>query len=333
MAERGGSAEPSVLGSVGRNITVIGSIVAAIVGMNTALTTCSNQTIARHQTFRQAVNAEEQYWRDLYSDYLATFGKNIETDEREARLYALGVLADRQIPKFDEYSLGYFGGDGAKTLARDRLVTMKDRLQEALSRKESSTPAVAIKQQDQAFAAAVQNVRTAVDRQADQASPPPPVVQSPSIDAGVSYQTQTFAVGDPKGWDFDVFWCGGGETRAEAANYRTGLAGARALADFSSSGRRVDGELIGRVRLVMLPAQRQGGSYPSSGSGNEIRADGMRAERKLADAVRKAIPGGATYKLTSNQTTPSRFYIGLFSCAAAQPPAVRLAPDPAAARD
>lgn len=333
MAEQGKSAEPSVLGNVARNITVIGSIVAAVVGMNTALTTCSNQTIARHQTFRQAVDAEEQYWRGLYSDYLATFGKNIETDEREARLYALGVLADRQIPKFDEYSLGYFGSDGAKTLARDRLVTMKDRLQEALSRKESSTPAVAIKQQDQAFAAAVQNVRTAVDRQADQVSPPPPIVQSPSIDAGVSYQTQTFAAGDPKGWDFDVFWCGGGETRAEANNYRSGLAAARALSGFSLGGRRVDGELIGRVRLVMLPAQRQGGSYPSSGSGNEIRSDPMPAERKLAEAIRQVIPGGGSYKLTSNQTMPTRFYLGLFSCAAGQPPMDRPAPDAATARE
>lgn len=320
------------LDNVGRNIAVIGSIVAAIVGMNTALTTCSAQTIAHHETFRQAVDAEEQYWRGLYSDYLGTFGRNVETDEREARLFALRVLAERQIPNFDEYSLGYFGGgEGAKTLAKERLATMKGRLQEALSRKESSTPAVAARQQEQTFLAAVQNVRTVQDRNAEQAAPQPIVVSDAAPDSsGVSYQTQLLATGDAKGWDFDVFWCGGGETAAESANYRAGLAAARALADRSTNGTGLAGQKLGRVRLVMLPEQRQGANYPARGFGNELRSDTQTGERRLAQAVLGAIPGGKSYRLILNDPPPSRFYLSLFACAVGRPPEGRPPPETAA---
>jgi hypothetical protein len=316
------------LDNVGRNVAVIGSIVAAIVGMNTALTTCSAQTIARHETFRQAVDAEERYWRGLYTDYLGTFGKTVDTDEREARLFALRVLAERQIPNFDEYAIGYFGGGAsAKALAKERLVTMKGRLQEALSRKESSTPAVAAKQQEQTFEAAVQNVRTIQDRKAEEAAPQPVVVAEAAPDSsGISYQTQILATGDAKGWDFDVFWCGGGETAAESANYRAGLAAARALADRSMNGTGLGGEKLGRVRLVMLPEQRQGANYPARGFGSELRSDREEDETRLARAVLGAIPGGRSYRLIINDPPPSRFYLSLFSCAAGRPPVGRPPP-------
>ena len=320
------SPDSGILGKIGRNITVMGSIVAAVVGMNTALTTCSAQTIARHQTFEQAVNSEEQYWRSLYADYLASFGKDVGPEEKEARLYALKVLADRQIPDFKEYSLGYFGNDeGAKALARDRLTSMKSRLQEALSRKESSTPAVAAAQQARTFESAVQNVRTAVERQADQSTPATAFSPTASSDT-VSYQTQILAAGNPKGWDFDVFWCGGGDSNVEAANYRGGLAAARFLADLSASNKDLGGEQLGRVRLVMLPEQLQGGALPARGYANEVRPDAGAAERQLTANVLKVIPGGGSYRVSVNPPPPSANYLSLFNCSAGTAPVGRPPP-------
>ena len=316
-----------ILDNVGRNIAVIGSIVAAIVGMNSALASCSAETVARHQTFRQATEAEEQYWRGLYSDYLATFRRDVGPDEREARLFALGVLAERQVPKFEEYSLGWFDKGQARTLASTRLDSMKARLLEALSRKESSTPAVAEKQQEQAFESAVQNrVRTDANRKAEQAEPAPPVIADVSPDAGVSYQTQILARGSPKGWDLDMFWCGGGESAVEGDNYRRGLLAARRLAELSSSNAVVGGERLGRVRLVMLPEQRQGGDYPWRSYGNEIRSDRDAPELAFARQLQKTIPGGASFRLRVNDPPPSKYYLSLFSCATGQAPEGRPAP-------
>jgi hypothetical protein len=326
MVEPAEKTERSALDHIGRNITIVGSIVAAIVGMNSALTTCSNETVARHQAFRQAVEAEELFWRGLYADYLATFGKSIEAEEREARLYALRALAEREVPPFDEYTLGYFGSGDSKTLARDRLVTMKGRLQEALSRKESSTPAVAAKQQDQTFVSAVQEVRTLADRKAAEESPPPPIVKDTVPDSGVSYQTRTLAVGEADGWDIDVFWCGGGGTGAESSNYGAGLAAARRLADWSKAGQVLGGAKLGRVRLIMLPEQRQGSNYPARGWGSEIRSDRIEEERQLAERVRSSVPGGQSFRLILNDPPPSRWYLSLFSCASGERPAGRPPP-------
>lgn len=321
------STSQGVLAGIGRNITVLGTIVAAVVGINTALTTCSTEAISRHQTFRQAVDGEEQYWRSLYSDYLGAFGKGVEEPEREARLLALRVLADRDVPTFNEYSFGYTDDRSAQEAARARLESMKSRLIEALSRPDSSTPAVAEKQQAQNFEAAVQTAvvppRSAAAQQSAPVAPAP-VVSPPAAETGVSYQTLTLAAGDPKGWDFDIFWCGGGESVSEAANYQAGLNAARALANRSSGGERIGGEKLGRVRLVMLPEQRQGGDYPARGSGYQIRPDPT--EVPMAEQVRGAIPSGKAYAISVNPPRPSAFYISLFACAAGIPPEGRPPP-------
>jgi hypothetical protein len=314
-----------MLDMIGRRITVLGTIVAAVVGMNSALATCSAESIARHQAFRQAVDGEEQYWRSLYSDYLGAFGKDVTGEEREARLLAVRVLAQRDVPTFEEYSLGYLDDKKEQNAARSRLESMKSRLVEALSRADSSTPEVAAKQQNQTFEAAVQTaVAPPAKSAAEAAPPPPPVVTPPPASAAVSYQTLTLAAGDPQGWDLDVFWCGGGDSSWESANYQRGLDAARTLAGFSNEKTRLGGEMLGRIRLVMLPEQRQGGDYPARGFGSEIRPD--TTEVAMAEAVRKAVPGGATYKVSVNPPPPSRFYMSLFSCAVGSAPAGRPLP-------
>jgi hypothetical protein len=326
MADNDAQAPAGLLDGIGRNITILGTIVAGIVGINTALTTCSNDTISRHQTFRQAVDGEEQYWRSLYSDYLGAFGKDITPPEREARLLALRVLAQREVPTFDEYSFGLLGDKAAQNAARSRLESMKSQLIEALSRQDSSTPAVAEKQQNQTFEAAVQTAIPSPVKTAEAAATmPSPIISTPIPSSGVIYQTQTLAAGNQLGWDLDVFWCGGGDSAWESANYQSGLDAARALAVLSSGNKEVGGEKIGRIRLVMLPEQRQGGDYPARGFGNEIRPDS--SEVRMAAAVLSVITNGKSYKVSVNPPPPSAYYLSLFSCTAGAAPAGRPRPN------
>jgi hypothetical protein len=321
MASKPPAVDSGVLDRISRNIAVIGSIIAALVGMNTALTTCSSQTVARHQTFRQAVEAEELYWRNLYTDYLSVFRKEVGQKERDARLFALSVLAQRDIPDFGEHSLGPFGGGDAKRLATARLTTLKGRLNEVLARPESSSPEVAAARQDQSFASAVREVRTAEHRDADQPAPPPQAVQSTG-GSSVNYLPQVLATGDRKGWDLDVFWCGGGGSEVETLNYNAGLGSARALAALSARGDTLGGERLGRVRLIMLPEARQGGIYPTRGTGYEIRPERSAEEQAVAAAARAAIPAGGAHRIVPSDTRTA-FYLSLFSCRAGQPPAGR----------
>jgi hypothetical protein len=322
MADESPAEPGGVLDRISRNIAVLGSIIAAFVGMNTALTTCSAQTVARHQTFRQAVDSEETYWRNLYNDYLAVFRSGVTDRERTARLFALSVLAERPIPKFDEYSLG-MGGSDARATANARLTSMQNRLKEALSRRESSNPEVAQQRQEQSLAAAEQTVRTSRERaSADIAGSEEAPAESAQIASGVNYLPQVLARGDPRGWDFDVFWCGGGGTEIELSNYSAGLDMARALSARSAGGERLANDRLGRVRLVMLPESRQGGIYPTRGAGLELRAERIRGEPAIAAAVRSTVPKGRDLRIIASDM-PTPWYVSLFSCAAGQAPSGR----------
>lgn len=325
MADGQAGMSAGVLDRISRNITVVGSIIAAVVGMNTALTTCSAQTVARHQTFRQAVEAEEVYWRNLYNDYLTVFRKETSEQERTARFFALSVLAQRNIPDFREYSLGLFGGAGARQLAQERLTSMKSRLNEVLTRPETSDPRLAAQKQDQAFVAALGGVRSSSDRQREEreaGTGETAPADTAAVASGINYLPQILSRGDPRGWDFDVFWCGGGGSSVEGVNYAIGLRAARALAEAGAGEARLAGEQVGRVRLVMLPEGRQGGTYPARGTGLEIRPERDNGEPPMAAAVRQIVPGGGSFRIIPSDTR-SPWYVSVFACSAGTPPAGR----------
>lgn len=318
-----GKAEASgVLDRISRNIAVVGSIIAAVVGFNTALTSCSAQTVARHQTFRQAVDAEEVYWRNLYNDYLSAFRQGTSEQERSARFFALSVLAQRDIPDFREYSLGLLGGGGARKLAQERLASMKNRLNEVLARPESSDPRLAAQKQDNAFVAALGGVRSTSDRQRESDAGDSAPAEPPAVASGVNYLPQTLTRGDPKGWDFDVFWCGGGDSQVQGLNYAIGLRTAQALAQAAARGEELAGDPLGRVRLVMLPEGRQGRIYPARGTGLEIRPETGGGELAVAEGARKLVPGGGSFRIIASET-PSRWYLSVFACSAGTPPVGR----------
>jgi hypothetical protein len=294
---------------------VIGSIIAAVVGANTALTSCTAQTVARHQSFRQAVDAEEGYWRDLYADYLKVFAKDVQPEEKEARLFALSVLAERPVPNFEEHSLGPFDRGGLRQLAIQRLSTMKTQLRESLERPESSTEAVSAKLRDQNWTSAVANIRTAQDRASPDGQTEVDQLTQVQADGPISYQPRTLALGSSKGWDIDVFWCGGGGPSYETVSFSEAMSVASVLADRSSSKSAVGGQALGRIRLILLPESKQGGIYPVRGSGSQIRPERKPAEVRLASQIRAMLPAGNRFAVVPSDTvTP--WYLSLFICPA-----------------
>jgi hypothetical protein len=147
----------------------------------------------------------------------------------------------------------------------------------------------------------------------------------------VNYATQLLSAGDREGWDIDVFWCRGGGSLAEAANYGEGLSAARSLAALSSNSERLGGEKLGRVRLIALPLSRQRnvGNLPTAGDGFQIRPERRDDEVRLANALRQRVqrPGEPIGFITSD--TPTRWYLSVFACRAR--PADQQAPQPPAA--
>jgi hypothetical protein len=304
------------LDRLSRRIGLVGGIIAALVGINTVLTTCSNDAAARYAGFRQAVAAEEGFWKTLYGDYLGAFGRNVEVEEKRARLFAIWTLSDRDIPPFAEHRLGFLRDDSqTKQAARTRLVNMKRRLREAISQQRSSdvfvVQGLALEQFEQAEATKFSDTATEVVRL--------PVPASGS--AAVNLDTQVLSMGLASGWDIDVFWCAGGGAQTEAANYSVALDRARSLAAAATAQTQIaPGVRLGRVRVRVLPEARQG-LIPGTrvinaalGDGHQMRAEASEAaaaERIAAFLNRKQPP----FQPFQSQTrTP--WYLSLFACAA-----------------
>lgn len=323
-ADRSGSNGDRQVGSdaglerLSRRVTLLGTVIAALVAMNSALTTCTNDTAARYAGFRQAVAAEEVFWKELYNDYLNVFGKELTQEQKQAKLFAISALADRQVPRFTEYRLGLLDDSDAKLLAIARLELMQSKLREALDRKESSDPALVQARQDQYYAVAEASrlqARSSAAGASAGLAPADRAVPQPAS-ATLTYETQVLSKGSPKGWDLDVFWCAGGGRETELLNYGVALDKARRLASASATD-LVRGVKVGRVRVRVLPETRQGTdargiNHPSLGEGNRVRAEA--AERAAAEAVLRFInqPTPTFSYFQSETRTP--WYFSLFAC-------------------
>lgn len=309
------------LDRLSRKVTVLGGIIAAFVGMNAALTTCSNESIARYAGFRKAVDAEEMFWRDRFNDYLGVFKADVPPAERKARLYALSALTQREVPRFQEYRLGWIDDEKEKELAFKRLTAMRLRLNEALDREQSSDKDLAQERQQQNLAAgeatAIRPRSGTEVTEASQAVTAQSVAEAPV--AGVTYRTQILSAGDPKGWDVDTFWCSGGDSASESRNYSRGLRIAQKLAGAAAARTEIaPGVRLGRIRFLALPDSRHGGIYPVRGSGTQMRFEAQ--ERAAANSVFKLVGGeGDIRGIQSDTRTP--WYFSFFSCAAGTPSA------------
>ena len=269
------------------------------------------------------MEVEETYWRNLYNDYFALLREPPE--QRGARMLMLSHLAERPVPAFREFQLGLFGGDDpARDAAAARLTELRDRMQEALNRAETSSPAVVAARQDQNFRDAVgERLQQRDGGEAIRANEAVVTTFAASAGGAVVYQPQTLTLGDARGLDLDVFWCGGGGEPAERANYRNGLAAARRLAAKADANEPLAAGLpYGRVRLIMLPESRQntphradgsGGTYPARGSGLTIQSDADADEHRWAQLLAGQLGGG--YRVVTARSG-THWYLSLFSCAA-----------------
>ncbi len=310
------------LETITSRVTVLGGIVAAIVTLNSGLSSCSKDNIERYSTFRTAVDSEEKFWAGLYDQYLATFeplpeGANPEAEKtkRAEKVKAIQALTSHAVPDFKEHQLGLFwNATAAQHQASTNIAAIKKGLVDALSR--SGDPQVAQSTQAAIFQAdEAQIVRTPTAAQAAQSSAEPVAVAQQSVQTGavISYQSQTLALGDPKGWDIDVFWCAGPN---EATLYGKAGAVAQQLANAANgTGSKLPAGdlLVGRIRLRSVPAKLQGNGYPATGLW--IRIDGGDGEKVAGTALINF--------LNTSQSTPfklslierkTNWYLSVFVC-------------------
>jgi hypothetical protein len=306
----GGDGSGGFFSRLGSSVGTITAVVGVVVAFNTAVTACTTERVARHNTFRDAVKAEETYWKGLYDDYLKTFDPTVMKDEplRKAKRYAILNLANHIVPDFEEYAVN----DGLKSEASERLVAIRSSLIDALQDSRASGPDIASASRNASY------VADDADRlrQRGKAAPPVEQVEEEAVAAGapgasLSYQTRLLATGDPKGWDIDVFWCQG---PVEEANFAKAQAAAESLAGRAKAGERLAGQALGRVRLRSMPPAFQ--KRPGDpGRGDVVIWDDGAGEQPLAAAVLATInpPAGNAFHVVRS-TARSRWYVGVFAC-------------------
>lgn len=309
-----------ILEGLNGRIATIGAIITGIVGFNSALTSCSADTVNRYAGFRGAVQTEEGFWKDRYTEYVEIVGEE-NPKVRKDKLFALAALAQHDVPKFEEFRLGLFDSGDARKVAIERLNGMRDTLNAALTSATTGDPDVAAAVQQsvafddvqQAEVPARSGGETSVEVQAAT------VATVAAVSVGTpDFTNQVLSAGTPSGWDIDVFWCAGGGNENETTNYSSAVDVAKQLAAQASTGRPLSvGVKLGRVRLRPLPDLRQGGSYPARGSGNTLRAESSTGEQLAASALLTAL-NGSNHKFSitgSRMVTP--FYMSAFVCGAA----------------
>jgi hypothetical protein len=294
-------------------VAKISAIVAALVAFNTSITTWSNGTVQRYAGFRSAVTAEETFWKERFDDYFEALALDPSSPNRRAKLSALSILADHQIPDFKEYRLGLFDDVEAKKTATERLRAMQKNLRDAIAEPAASDSVVAAERKVvNAFDVEQSAVgqKPDVTQQAAQARPEIKVSPAPTP----SRDTQLLAAGDPNGWDVDVFWCAGREP--EQGIYESARKVAERLADAAGPGAsRPEGlEKLGRIRLRVLPELRQGAGkgYPDSGA--VIRFEPGGPEAAAATALRTLIDPGARVFSLEPVRTRTEWYLSVFVC-------------------
>ena len=311
-----------LLDGINGKLATLGAIVTAIVGFNSTLTSCSNDTVNRYAAFRSAVTTEETFWKDRYSEYVQISAEQDKT-LRKQKLFAIAALAQHPVPSFEEYSLGFFSSGTERIEAIKRLDAMRDTLKAALATDRTGDPEVAAAVQQAAAFERVQAETVQADT-ATAGSAEAPMSQgavTKVVDASPNTLPQTLSLGKPTGWDIDLFWCAGGGPDNERNNYAIALDRARKLRDLASRGARLTpGVWLGRVRLRVLPELQQGGRYPALGSGNTLSIDPGNGEPEAAAAMLGFLNKSQPQFSQIASDAGSRYYISGYVCNASPTP-------------
>lgn len=325
----------AVLDDLNKNVATIGAIVAAIVGLNGALTTCSNDTANRYTAFRAAVASEESFWKDRFTDYAADVAIKDEK-ERHGKMMALAALSQHPVPTFEEYWLGPFTSSGPKKAAEKRLASLRQSLMKALIN--DRDPEVAELVRQSAYFEQAQQAVKPQDGSKPSAATTPQRAQAARQEP--SLETQVLGIGPAQGWDVDIFWCTTDSVDLDMDNYNYARTLATRLGQIASSGLKLSSSVqLGRVQLRPLPQLIQGGNdYPVRGSGNTLLVDNDPGEQEAASVLLKLFANiGATFAQAPT-TSQSKFYLSGFVCGNPAPPPAQTAatsqqsPEPSAPR-
>jgi hypothetical protein len=248
------------------------------------------------------------------------FAAGITPEQKRVRLFVLEGLTARPAAQFAEFE-SWTGENTAKAQASERIDALRARLVEALSRPDLSSAEVAQTRQARNFQETVQTAGSNQQGAASSTTDAPVVAVASLAPERIVFGTQVLSAGAQKGWDFDVFWCGNAVPATAALNYREALAMARYLTTLDRIDTAGGSQPRGRVRLAMLPPSRQGGNYPRTGNGRELRPDGGSGAAQLAEqeiAVQLSQQFGAKQLpvriVQNNSPRPSSWYISLFAC-------------------
>ncbi len=274
----------------GQSIAAISAVIGVFVTLNSFLVGCSNQAIEHTKAHREALQTEEAYWADLFTRFLNASAKSdTETAARKSELLTITYLSRREPRKFDEFGRGgLFGAD--LSAESEAVFKRRSQLELALRRFAGDNPDIGedILQflDDQSIArdreemSGDENGGTPppvtdeeleltqeIQRTQGQVALGPPVSTSP-VRRGSPRQlvitipdpkpgSSVLSTGSAKGWDIDVFWCVGTQSKL---NYSDALQISSFLAGSAEGGQPIGpGNVLtlGRVRLRSLSESAQ----------------------------------------------------------------------------
>ncbi len=312
-----------------------GAVVTAVVGLASTMFACSADNIKRNDAFTATVATQEKQWQSLYDQYFSALAAKDDADAlREKRLLSICQFSNRIVPDFSEHKLGYFWIFDRGTRqeeANDQLEKLKTGLRTALATDGIGTPASVEcvldqkREQDE-------DKRNLRERVAQVVTPGQPesvsnvvqretlsrvqnsaaIIQSSRAAETASPQsTLTLAVGDPRGYDIDVFWCVGPDNPARLKSAE--IVSALLTSQAKASAKIANGFLVGRVRLRPLAIDKQlSGSYPSSGF--EVRYDSY--EGTIAEQLRSFLnaSSGVGPFIKRESGLDTKLYLSVFVC-------------------
>jgi hypothetical protein len=291
-------------GKIAKSISVGGALIAIAVSLNGLITSCTEQELANHKAFRDAVAAEELFWKGLYSDYLTIFASEMLDNERQrnAKIIAIHSLAQREIPQFEEFSsLGE-----EHDLTRDRLQNMKNVLLDSLEDERSSDEETSQSLKNASFQSAASQQSAAVS------SGDIPVARTsqPERSDVIVYS------GPSDGWDLDFYWCPTPENDPlERQNYNQALLAANAFANIASEGRNIiPGTKLGRLRV--RPVSDRLNRLINTNVQLWVTWNEGPGEEEMATQVLNRVSSNISqdFRLMKSVGTPTPYYTSVFFC-------------------
>ena len=353
VGQTAGVAWNAVVAALTDNLTKIGLFITALTGIVTGITGCTNDNVQRYENFQTAYKNEQQFWKDLYAQYLEAADDTADADksgqvlvaaqaQRARRLEVIRTLANKEVPDFSLYKLGIFSNvTGPQKNADKYLGILKSTLNQTIDTVSGKyvvtynydSSATDTRTRDNTGNVIDQG--TSIDAQNSATDLKGESKDGLILSDVVNYSVQTITSNPPKnGYDYDVMWCIGGD---DAANYNLAKTAARILGQAYIAKTKIGNQIVGRIRVVPLPVERQGRDgnpkLPATIAAKsqydlQVVYDG---ENKYEQAIADDLAG--RYRTASTSATPAlntgkplQWYLSIDACNAVNPQHVGSAP-------